>query len=59
MEEQKFDSGSGFEIADSAGVAPPSMGELGELFGTDWPEIAEKKLISVPNLSREHKGFRT
>ena len=32
--------------------------KLGELFGTDWPESAEKKLISVPNLSQEQEGLR-
>jgi len=31
--------------------------KLGELFGTDWPEIAEKKLISVPNLSQGQEGL--
>lgn len=27
--------------------------KLGELFGTDWPEITEKKVTSVPNLSQD------
>ena len=31
--------------------------KLGEWFGTDWLEIAEKKLISVPNLSQEQEGL--
>ena len=30
---------------------------MGELFGTDWPEIGEKKLISVPNLSQVQEGL--
>jgi len=34
---------------------PEAAGKLGELFGTSWPEIAEKKLISVPNLSQEQE----
>ena len=30
--------------------------KLGELFGTGGPEMAEKKLNSVPNLSQEQEG---
>jgi len=29
-----------------------AAGKLGELFGTDWPEIAAKMVISVPDLSQ-------
>ena len=31
--------------------------KLGELFGTDWPEIAEEKFISIPNLSQSQEGL--
>jgi len=31
--------------------------KLGEFFGTGWPEIEEKKLISFPNLPKKKKGF--
>jgi len=30
--------------------------KLGEFFGTGWPEIGEKKVISFPNLSQKEEG---
>jgi len=30
--------------------------KLGEFFGTGWPEVGEKKLISFPNLSQKEAG---
>jgi integrase len=31
--------------------------KLGEMFGTNWPEIGQKKVISFPNLSQEQKDI--
>ena len=31
--------------------------KLGEFFGTGWPEVGEKKLISFPNLSQKEEGL--
>ena len=31
--------------------------KLGDLFGTNWPEIGMKKVISFPNLSQVQEGL--
>jgi len=31
--------------------------KLGEFFGTGWPEVGEKKVISFPNLSQKEEGL--
>ena len=31
--------------------------KLGELFGTNWPEIGKKTVISFPNLSQKEEGL--
>jgi len=39
-------------------VSAKAAEKLAELVATDWPEIAEKKVISVPNyLSQKQEGL--
>jgi hypothetical protein len=31
--------------------------KLGQLFGSEWPEISESKVISFPSLSQKEEGL--